>query len=112
MNIGEAIKTLRKTNAVKQKDLAAAVAVSATHLSLVESGEQKPSVDLIDRIANHFGIPVSAIVYMALDMDKLENEEQQKYFEAAKPIIDKLMTYLLSDNSTMTRRRSSKVVIK
>ena len=98
MNIGEAIKTLRKARGVRQKVLAEAVDVSATHLSLVESGAQKPSVDLLHRIATYFGLPVSTLVYMALDKDTLNNNPQQEYFTAASPIIDKLIAYLLSDS--------------
>jgi transcriptional regulator with XRE-family HTH domain len=99
MNIGEAIVILRKRKGVKQKEMAAEIGISASHLSLVENNEQKPSVDLIAKIASYFDLPVSSIVYMAM-RDNFDNEEQQKYFEAAKPFIEKLMNYLLSDSST------------
>jgi transcriptional regulator with XRE-family HTH domain len=97
--IGEVIVKLRKQRGLKQKELAKNLGISATYLSLVENSEQKPSVDLIAKIADFFDLPVTSIVYMALDIDKVKSKEQQKYFEAAKPIIDSLIDYLLSDNS-------------
>jgi len=103
MKIGEAIVNLRKQKGVKQKDLAKCVGVSASYLSLVEHNEMKPSMDLIAKIAGHFNLPTTALIYMALDLDGLKNKEQKKYFMAAQPMIDKLINYLLSDTSTTKR---------
>ena len=46
----ENIKYFRKKKGVKQKDLAAALDVSATHVALIEKGLRKPSVDLMLKI--------------------------------------------------------------
>jgi transcriptional regulator with XRE-family HTH domain len=100
MKIGEVIVNLRKQKGVKQKDLAVSVGISATYLSLIEHNEQKPSIDVIAKIAGYFDLPVTSLLFMAMNFDDLKNKEQQKYFRAAKPIIDSLIEYLLSDNST------------
>jgi len=100
MKIGDAIVNLRKQKGVKQKDLAECVGVTATYLSQVEHGQQKPSMDLIAKIASYFELPVTSLIYLALDLDSLENKEQKKYFKSAQPIIDKLINFLLSDTNT------------
>jgi putative transcriptional regulator len=99
MNIGEVIVDLRKQKGVKQKDLATALDISAAYLSQVEHNEEKPSVSLIANIANYFDLPVTAIFFKALDIDKLKNSEQRKYFKTAKPVVDALISYLLSDEN-------------
>lgn len=100
MNIGEVIVNLRKQKGIKQKEIAEGLGISVPYLSRIENNEQKPSVDLIVKIANFLDVPVSAIVFMGLDLDAIENKEQKKYFKTAQPIIDRLMEYLLSGDST------------
>lgn len=100
MKIGEVIVDLRKQKGIKQKEIAEGLGVSVTYLSRIENNEQKPSVDLITKIATFLDVPVSAIVFKALDLDAIENKEQKKYFKTAQPIIDKLMEFLLTGDNT------------
>jgi transcriptional regulator with XRE-family HTH domain len=99
MKIGEVIVTLRKQKKVKQKDLADSLEISATYLSLIEHGEQRPSIALIARIADFFDLPVTAILFKALGSENAKSKRQKKYFEAAEPIVDSLIQYLLSGDS-------------
>lgn len=99
MNIGEVIVDLRKQKGLKQKELAKGLKISAAYLSQVEHNEQKPSVALIANIANYFDLPITALFFRALEIDKLESKEQRKYYKTAKPVVDALINYLLSGES-------------
>lgn len=104
MNIGEVILELRKQKGVKQKELAKELKISATYLSLVESNEKKPSVALIANIANYFDLPVTAILFKALEHNNINDKEQKKYIKAAKPVVEALISFLLSDEKPHKRK--------
>lgn len=54
---GEAVRQLREKKGVSQKEMAAAIGVSAAYLSALEHGRRgKPSFDLLQRIAGYFHI--------------------------------------------------------
>lgn len=52
------IKHIRKVRKIKQKDLAAAVGISSTYLSLVEHNHAIPSFLLLEKICEHLKISV------------------------------------------------------
>ena len=54
---GEAMRALRQSKGVSQKEMAAAIGVSAAYLSALEHGRRSPpSFDLLQRVAGYFNI--------------------------------------------------------
>ncbi len=54
---GEAVRNLRQRKGVTQKQMAAAIGVSAAYLSALEHGRRgKPSFDMLQRVAGYFNI--------------------------------------------------------
>ncbi|HEV7436018.1 MAG TPA: helix-turn-helix transcriptional regulator [Pseudorhizobium sp.] len=54
---GQALRELRDSKGVTQRDLASAIGVSPAYLSALEHGKRgKPSFDLLQRIAGYFNI--------------------------------------------------------
>lgn len=49
------IKKLREECGITQAELAKAVFVTDNMISMIEKGVRKPSMDLLDRIAEYFG---------------------------------------------------------
>lgn len=95
MNIGEVIVNLRKQRGVKQKELANSLGITATYLSLVETNQSKASITLLSNIASYFDLPLNALLFKSLEIDKIKDSEKKKYFMAATPIVDALIDYLL-----------------
>lgn len=53
----EAVRSLRESKGVSQKDMALAIGVSPAYLSALEHGKRgKPSFNLLQRIAGYFNI--------------------------------------------------------
>lgn len=100
IRFGEVLVNLRKQKGIKQIELAKKLNISPTYLSRIENDAEKLSTDMLKKMAKVFELPVSAIVFKALNIENLENKEQKKYFKAAEPLIDALITYLLSGNET------------
>jgi transcriptional regulator with XRE-family HTH domain len=63
--LAEALRLIRVFHDVKQNELAAHLQISKSHLSEIESGKKQPSLDLIERYSEHFGMPKSSIIFFA-----------------------------------------------
>ncbi|MBZ5645433.1 MAG: helix-turn-helix domain-containing protein [Acidobacteriia bacterium] len=58
MKLGTAIKLIRTSSGLKQKEIATRLGVTSNYISLVESGNREPSVSLLKKMASVFGVPV------------------------------------------------------
>lgn len=67
MTVGECIKTLRASAGLKQHELAARAGISASMLSLVESGKREPTIPMLRAIAGALQIPANVLFAAALD---------------------------------------------
>lgn len=61
-NIGKAVKLLRQTHNLKQKDLAKITGLSKAYISEIENARTIPSLDAFSKIAMTFEIKVSEIM--------------------------------------------------
>ena len=59
--INEALRLLRVFHDLKQFEMAEKLGISKSHISEIEKGSKSPSLDLIERYASEFSIPVSSI---------------------------------------------------
>lgn len=59
---GEALRLVRSFHQVNQSQLAEALGISRSYLSEIESGRKVPSLELLQRYAAHFNIPLSSLV--------------------------------------------------
>lgn len=64
--LGKTIRILRQAKDVKLTTLAAAAKVSIPFLSLVESGERQPSLEILRRIAKGLNIPSEVLILMSV----------------------------------------------
>jgi transcriptional regulator with XRE-family HTH domain len=71
MNIGKAIKLCRTQKNMKQAELARLANISVSYLSLLEQGKRDPNFTTVTDIAAALNIPVSILVFLATDQDKL-----------------------------------------
>lgn len=65
--LGKTIRIIRQAKGLKLNDLAIASKVSTPFLSLVESGQREPSLDVLRRVAKALAVPSEALVLMGLD---------------------------------------------
>jgi transcriptional regulator with XRE-family HTH domain len=62
VNIGEKIKNIRKDRDISQNELAHAIGISRSSLSLIESGKRKVSVEELQTLAKYLKLPISELV--------------------------------------------------
>ena len=91
MNIGNAIKDLRKQKGFKQTDFAARCGLSQSYLSSIEKGRKEPTLNILKQIANALSLPMPVLVFFSLDQDDIA-ESKQDAFKLLEPSIKGLIT--------------------
>lgn len=86
MNVGEAIKNLRKNKGISQKDLAQECGLSANSMCSIEKNESFPSKDSIEKICKALDIPVSYLMFFSVTDDDIPAEKRIA-FNAMKAIL-------------------------
>jgi len=95
-NLGLALKLIRVGQAIKQKDLALKVGISATYLSMIEKEKAVPSVELIDKLSVELSTPVYLIFFKAHTLTlNMEEFNSLSVFELNK--VGQQMIYLLKN---------------
>lgn len=79
MNIGTAIKDLRKQKGLKQTDFANQCGLSQSYLSSIEKGRKEPTLSILKQIANALSIPMPVLVFFSLDKEDIPESKQEAY---------------------------------
>jgi transcriptional regulator with XRE-family HTH domain len=74
--IHEALRLIRVFHDLKQVELAGRLGVSKSHISEIEKGNKSPSLDLIQRYAAEFKIPVSSIMFFAEELPNAKSGDK------------------------------------
>lgn len=76
MNIGTAIKTLRKEKGLGQKELAEKCNISVNALSQIETNATFPQKKTIKNICEALNIPVSYLLFFSISEEDIPNEKK------------------------------------
>lgn len=90
MNYSKAIKTIRGTKGLTQKDLALLIGKTSGYLSKIESGDRVPSTDVIEDICKHLDIPYYLFALLATDkadFKKIPANEMQLFATSLLTIV-------------------------
>jgi transcriptional regulator with XRE-family HTH domain len=95
MNIGLAIKSIRRKLAITQYDLAEKCELSQTSLSQIETGVKRPSQKTINKICRVLDIPESIIYIVAMQEADVPPSKRGVY-ELVYPSIKSLALQMVS----------------
>jgi len=84
--IHEALRLIRVFHDLKQVELAQRLGVSKSHVSEIEKGNKTPSLDLIQKYASEFKIPVSSIMFFAEELPNAKSGDKIRSKIAGKVI--------------------------
>ena len=90
--LNEALRLIRVYHDLRQTDVAEQLGISKSYLSEIEKGSKKPTLDLVEKYANNFQIPVSSIMFFSENINNTQAYEKARGAVAAKII--KLMQFL------------------
>lgn len=86
MNVGEAIKEIRKSKGLSQKELAAKCGLSANAMCSIEKSISIPSKDSLEKICKALNISTSYLLFFSVTDDDIP-EEKRIVFNTMKTIL-------------------------
>ena len=95
MNIGQAIRTLRKTELMNQEEFASSIGITQSYLSLIEKGHKKPSLEVLQQMADILNTPLPVLFWFGIERDDVDEKKQYAY-DTLKPSIDNLINELFN----------------
>jgi len=90
MNIGQAIRKLRKNELMNQEQFASSVGITQSYLSLIEKGHKKPSLEVLEQMADILNTPLPVLFWFGIDREDVDEKKQYAY-DTLKPSIDNLI---------------------
>ena len=84
--LNEALRLIRVFHDLKQFELAERLNVSKSHISEIESGNKKPSLELIERYSAEFNIPASSIMFFAEELPNAKRGDKARTAIASRVI--------------------------
>ena len=83
----KAFRIFRAAFGLKQSDLAERMPVTASQLSLIESGKRQPSLKVVDALAGAVGIPSPLISLLASDALDMESRADTDISDLARALL-------------------------
>lgn len=90
--LGTALRCIRVFHDLKQGDAANKIGISRSYLSEIESGAKEPTLQILQRYAEVFEVPLSSIMFFSENMGRPEAISDTHRFVAGKIVA--LMRYL------------------
>lgn len=115
MRTSDIIRNLREARGMTQMDMARMSGISQSAISSLEVGARQPSMEMLDRLADFFGVPRSTFLQSmdeepdASTMEIVEqlhhNPKQRLLFSKTKYLSDKDLDVVLSVVNAISRER-------
>lgn len=83
---GEALRLVRSFHDMNQSELALALGISRSYLSEIESGKKVPSLELLQKYASRFDVPLSALVFFSEQVDEPARDKRVRNVLAGKAL--------------------------
>lgn len=95
MNLGLAVKTLRKNKGLTQGNLCEMVGITQSYLSQVENGNKEPSIYVVKKIADALGIPMAFLFWFTLTEKDIDDNKVQLFKSSKSSVDDKGQVFRL-----------------
>jgi transcriptional regulator with XRE-family HTH domain len=99
----KALRHLRRYHRMTQEQLASRLEISNNYLSEIESGKKAHAltVDLLERYAKVFDVPVSSLMLFSEQLDSTRRSEKIRVAIASKVL--KVMDWIDADEKSVTQ---------
>ena len=109
MQIGDVIASFREKKNVSQKELADALGVTITYISLIENNRKKPSAALLKSAANYFGVPIHAFPVLALNLGDIKDKNKKEAIKLVSAVVNKLVDFLILETDPQIKKVRRKI---
>ncbi len=74
-DFAKAFRVIRAAHGLQQAELAQRIGISASQLSLIETGKRQPSLKVISNLGGATSIPTSLIALLASDPEEVADQD-------------------------------------
>ncbi len=82
----EALRLVRVFHDMNQTTLAERLAISKSYLSEIEAGKKQPTLELLQKYASTFNMPLSSLVFFAENLDNPTRSDKVRTVIAGKAL--------------------------
>lgn len=68
--LNEALRLVRAYHDLSQSELCAQLGISNSYLSEIESGKKQPTLEILNKYGEYFGIPVSSLLFFSENLNQ------------------------------------------
>ena len=94
--IGDVLKRMRIIYGYKASEMSSELGISASYLSEIENNKKQPSLDLLQKYADIYGIRLSSLILLSENMDEAEKSGKGTAF------LTNIMAHLIHNMSAET----------
>jgi transcriptional regulator with XRE-family HTH domain len=105
MNVAEAIRSLRVSAGLKQRELAERVGVTASMLSYLEAGKREPTIQMLRDLARALEMPSSVLFAVALAEDDRPTNPTARHLRSMTETLLKASQHALAARHAADARR-------
>lgn len=91
--IGDMLKRMRVIYGYKAGEMSSKLGISASYLSEIENNKKQPSLELLQKYANVYGIRLSSLILLSENMDEAEKSGKGTAF------VRNMMVHLIQNMS-------------
>ncbi len=82
----EALRLVRVFHDLNQTELAERIGISKSYLSELESGKKPPTLEILQRYADSFSIPLSSLLFFAENVASPSRSDRSRVVIASKAL--------------------------
>lgn len=95
----EALRLVRVFHDLSQTELAASIGISKSYLSEIESGKKTATLELLQRYAEFFSMPLSSLLFFAENVDSPSRSDRARTAIAGKAL--KMLQWLSAKDAAV-----------
>lgn len=76
MDVGLALREIRKRSEKKQQDVADEAGISVAYMSMIENGSRLPTISVLKKISQVYGVPLPAILWLGIPPKEVKKNTQ------------------------------------
>jgi transcriptional regulator with XRE-family HTH domain len=105
MDYGKGIRIARAVAGIRQKQLAKLSGLDASHISLIEKGKRRPSLEALEKLSKALNIPQDLLVLLSAEPFDLKSRTPEEIMRAAESLASTLFAYTPSRETKNHGRR-------
>lgn len=100
MAIGTEIMKIRKQKKISQKEFAVMINKTPSYLSLIETNQKIPSMELLKNIGEKLGVPLYYLLFKSINVETEIPEHKKDTYRHLSPLLDSIISQIFLDGES------------